>query len=780
MAMPGARLVVPQASAQVEIPVSGLANLPAEAYTLSQAGGGTIFVRGPGTYHATATIAPAAKGAISKVDIVFDSGAQVVIDSGVTFPTSVTGSVNYTKLWDFSNCSNCIITGLNDTNNNPTSTTTANAANSITDVFIGGNASHLRFVDCYAKGFTRWQFYITGFSAGVTGLGTVDGPVDDILFIRPVGVNLGFYGTNPSATGDGGGLKIANNTGVVNPFAPVTNIGCRDPDWTNVYHSFFDVTLSCATTDNFYTALGTSSATAIVNGNYWIDGGQGQMNAGVNSSVSQFGVWVENMVNWTTYASPGRTVKVKNFVADMNSHGGTNDRAFNISNTMDDVLLEGCEARNCIGTIGAGFALSSGTTAGQAARAGYGYTIRDCSTYNCGTQLYLNAKSGVNGSSFNDVLVDGLTCQDGGFGNATLGVTLLTTATNFLRNVRIRNMDITHLAPGSQPLSFANFVNDPMENSINFEQCPGITPLGGFPGNHPGINVYDTDLNWIGNKTIGGAASPATTLVYYMSPKMGGTIAATAAGTRTALSILDERTLPLVAFSQMSSVSGSAASPTTATTYTVTGTDMILTLASGSGTATITVTDFAGNALTASSATTATALFLPQGTTVVVGGTIAGSTWTVTDYLGNAIANPFIASMTGIAIPTTSLRYGATVSDTWSASAVWTTKLVPAAYAAAATNATAYGQMRTIGINAASSATCVITTAKYYKCTVDMKLDLDLTTAPTITIFDQYGVTAAAPLDATGTHVVVDVPAGYIVAPTYTTLTAINIAHNAG
>ena len=61
------------------LPIGQLATLPTVAASLSANGGGTIYISGPGTYHATATIAMAANGAVANVDVYFSTGAKVVI-----------------------------------------------------------------------------------------------------------------------------------------------------------------------------------------------------------------------------------------------------------------------------------------------------------------------------------------------------------------------------------------------------------------------------------------------------------------------------------------------------------------------------------------------------------------------------------------------------------------------------------------------------------------------------------------------------------------------------
>ena len=728
------------------LPIGQLATLPTVAASLSANGGGTIYISGPGTYHATATIAMAANGAVANVDVYFSTGAKVVIDTGVSFVTSI-GPDTYTKLFDWSNCSHVNVYNCYATDND----TTSAAKNKVVCHYFGGNVSHLRFYDCYAKGFTRWMFFVNAYSSGVAGIGTQDGPCDDILFIRPVSVNCG-----NTTTPDGGFLKIGNNSGtaVGSPYAPVTNIGALQPDITGCNFAFIDMTPSNPSSDN---------VGAVVNGNYFIEGGQGQMTAGLSGNT--FGLWIENAVNWTSAQLRMRNVRIRNFVCDMNGASSGNAAACLLDNTANDVLVEGVTLKNA--TAGYGISLVGRTGAGLAPMHGRNYVVRNCAIQNCATGIRVSATAGLAMDVIDGVLFDGVALDDTGTGNMTTGV-LIATSTGatgkFLRNALFRNVDATHIAVGGTP--FSNSVgSDPMEPSIQFERCPGITPLG------VGTWVTNSLKNVVSaaGTALAGAIAPTSGTVYFVAAKTGATVSATASGTRTALALTDARGFPLVAFTSCSKAYGGSASTTNGLTYTVTGEDMTVTAAAGTG-VTLKVLDFAGNYLNPSGASgdaTLTSLFVPNGSTIVVVQSTS-PTWTVVGAVSGAIATPFRDSMTGVAIAATWVEYGGTIEETSSVAATWTVNMVKAAGGVPAAVTDPFTGWDVTGDLAGGTATP--TTAHFYKAGFDTFLDLEAATTESSIVYDAYGGTIqTTPAGGAAVHVPLrTLRSGHIVKITFT------------
>jgi hypothetical protein len=755
------------------LPIGQLATLPTVAASLSANGGGTIYISGPGTYHATATIAMAANGAVANVDVYFSTGAKVVIDASLAagFPTHINATVSYTKLFDWSNCSNCNIYNCTAYDYLVSTGSGASVSNSVVCHYIGGNANTLRFYDCYANGFTRWHTMVTGYSSGVAGLGTQDGPVSDIIIVRPRGVNLG-----NTTTPDGGGVKIGNNTGVALPFSTVGNIHVLEPSWTGIAFSFFDVTPSSPS---------SASVGTVVNGNYSIEGGQGTML--LNNTGNCFGIFIENAVGWTSAQLAERDIRIRNFQCDMNG-ASSGIAAIFIANTANNVLIDGCTFKNC--PSGYGIKLTGRTNASPALAAthGRGYRIKNSTVVNCGTGILVDATVGESGTVLDGVEFDGVLLDDNGQGNMTTGLAIHTSSTNRLRNARFRGIDATHIAVGGTPLSILSSASaDPMEPSIQFERCPGITPLGVLSNTTgPTGPVVNTAKNFIAPYGDAVATSPTTGTTYYVSSKAGASVAATG-GTRTALSITDARGFPLQAFSQMSKASGASATPTNGITYTVLNEDMTVTTTGGTGTSYV-VQDFAGNYLNPSGASgdaQLTAQFVPNGGTIGVTQSSAG-TWTVVGSTNGAIADPFLDSMSGVTIPAVWVEYGGSVTETSSGAATWTVKMPMqtgvTVNAAVATVASPFVQYRNVGDPYAlqGGGTNVVTTAKAYRFGMDMNVDWDLTTAPAITVRDQYGNIIDTPLDATATHVVLHIKAGQMVTATFTTLTSAVYSDDSG
>lgn len=722
----------PPKTFDVTIPIAALNTLPTVAATLSAKGGGSIYVAGPGTYHATATIAMAANGAVANVDVYFSTGAQVVIDQGVEFPTTTghtTGAI-WTVLFEWANCSNCNIYNLYVTNNNTTST----HHNNIDAHHFGGNVQTLRFYDCYAKGFSRWFGHVTGYTSGVTGLGTQDGPIDDVIFVRPVGVNMG-----NTTTPDGGMLKIENQSGVATAQSRITNVGQIGVKATGLLFAGMDVSYTTVASQN-------NERVPAADGNFYTDGGSLQF--ATNGTKNNFGVWVEQGLT-NSYQTAIQKVWARDLEVDLNGNSHAASTGVLDQGGADDTYFENITVLN--GTASPGFQLTN--SGNVPAHHTSGHTFRNCTAINCASIAIVDMTVGTSGSYMSDVLFDDVRGIDGGNGNMTTGLTLKQSATNPLIHAVFRKFDASRLAASSSSvaLSFTQAVH-PL-NTVEFQSCPGISPMGALA---TPFGPSGAAMNVCGPQTGSAATNPTSGTTYTVMFRGGCTIAATVA-TLTALSVTDERGLPIMAFDEVNQARGAASAPTTGKTYTQTGQDMIWTFSQGSGSPTVTVAAFDGTPLYAGGTSSLTNAFIPAGSTIAVAGTVTGSTWTIKTVAGVTITNPFVentTSWTAQFVP-----QGGSITATGTVG-TWVVTAQTSPISAFSTITTPFGAIRPIALGIASGAAAPASTV-FYRSLFGRLIDLvtGQATVTSIQVYDEYGGAQSLGADTSPTQVTI--PAGW-------------------
>ena len=671
------------------VQIANLTGLQAAAAALSASGGGTIYVQGPGTFNPTATTAIASAGAINNVDIYFSSGAVVTLAQGVEFPTTTghtTGAI-WTSVFEWANCSNCNIYNLFVTNLNTTSTHKLN----LNAHHFGGNVQTLRFYDIYTKGFTRWMGHVTAYTTGVTGLGTQDGPVDDVIFIRPVCVNMG-----NTTTPDGGGLKIENQSGVAASTlqSRITNVGQVMPTHTGLNFSAFDVS---------YTTLASANALNVPapDGGFFTDGGRITYAAGLSGSL--FCLWVEQGLT-NSYQTAIRKVWARNVNVDYNGSTGVGSTAVLDQCGADDTCFENITSVGATGSHA--FRL---TNSGNApAHHTSGHTFRALTAQNCAGILKVDMGVGVANSFTSHCLFEDIRGIDGGQGNMQTGLTLILSGTAPLYHAVFRKLDCSRLAASTSTVAWAfTYAAHPL-NRYEFQQCPGLSPIGKLPQN-PFKSA--TALTVCGPFGDGQATNPTTATTYTVMFRTGCTIAV-ATATLSNISVTDEKGLPIIAFNEVNQARGSAAVPTTATTYTQTGQDMTWTFTQGGGSATVTITANDGVTVLYSAGTSSlTNAFVPAGSTIAVAGTVAGSTWTIKTIPGVTIANPFITGNT-TTIAAQFVPLGGSITPTGTVG-TWTVTAQTSPTSAFSTISTPFANVRVAGLVSAGGSAAPTSTDAY-------------------------------------------------------------------